>query len=700
MASSFAAVLEEQLAVLRRSVSEEHERALAASKATAGALQQSAVAFLPKEGKTANARVCSNSALPRRPLVPILPPAVFTDFTDMLHEPPEIVSPRLEDRAHCSQPDEKIPSRRTSPPRKTRVTFRDPEVATVIQIPMVDNVYGRMSVAWKWPVESEHDEDEDCLTDNNQAKAPEERSGLDKDCSRLVVWPLSWKRLTWDIGALVLITLDTVLLPLQAIEPLVDSMDETFFAVLNWVSLVFWSLDFPSQFFVGYIASDGKLEMNFARTSRRYLKTWCLFDIIIIVLDFISVVGYIDSDVAGVLRLQKGLRGLRILRAARLLRAAKVVSLLRRLSDMVNSEFGLFLLNTGKMILVVLFINHYLGCGWYWIGTLDYESGWIALSSLERHSDVYRYITSLHWSLTQFTPSSMDVTPHNEIERTYAVCVVFIGMISFCACISTITISLGQIYSFEAARHREEHQLRLFLGERSVSATMSSRIWEFLRAQRKNRTPLQESEVQMLAQLPRLLRYDLRLEMFGPILQQHPMFRGLVTTDPHVLRRLCDRGLNFQHYPTMEDVFSKGERGRHMFFVVHGQLEYHLRRPRSQRKSQHAATLASGHFVEHGDWLSEGALWFENWVHFGWLRTRTTAELLVVDAEAFRRFALVSPSPYSGSVIYRNALMARMKADARSNEDGITKVFNRRPSDLTGERCATPDHLSLANGGM
>lgn len=566
------------------------------------------------------------------------------------------------------------------------MTFRDPE-ATVIEVPMVDDVYRRLSVAWKWPVDSEHDEDEDSMTD--QPKGPEERSGLDKDCSRFVLRPMGCRRLTWDISALIFITCDTLLFPLQAIQPIADSMDNTAgFLVWNWISLVFWSLDFPSQFFVGYIAAGGELEMRFALTSRRYLRTWCLFDFVIIAIDFVSVVGYIESDVAVVLRLQKGLRGLRILRAARLLRAAKLVSMLQRLTDIVNSDIGLFVLKIFKLILIVLLINHYLGCGWYWIGTLDSEHGWIAVNGLDRQSNAYRYVTSLHWSLTHFTPASMDITPQSELERTYAVCLLFIGMISFCGCISTVTIALGHIRSFEAARHREEHQLRLFLGERSVSATMSSRVWEFIRHERKNRTPLQEKEVQMLAQLPRLLRSDLRLEMFGPVLQHHPMFRGLVTTDPHVLRRLCDRGLSFQSFPTMEDVFGKGERGRHMFFVVSGQLEYHLRRPRSQRRSstKPSTSWTSGLPVERGDWVSEGALWFENWAHFGWLRTRTAAELVVVDAEVFRRFALLSPSPYSGSVIYRNALLHRMKEDARSNEDGITKVFNRRPSDLAGDR--------------
>lgn len=34
-----------------------------------------------------------------------------------------------------------------------------------------------------------------------------------------------------------------------------------------------------------------------------------------------------------------------------------------------------------------------------------------------------RYLTSLHWSLTQFTPASMDVSARNEWERVMSILV-------------------------------------------------------------------------------------------------------------------------------------------------------------------------------------------------------------------------------------------------------------------------------------
>jgi len=214
---------------------------------------------------------------------------------------------------------------------------------------------------------------------------------------------------------------------------------------------------------------------------------------------------------------------------------------------------------------------------------------------------------------------------------------------------------------------------------------MSNRIWEFLRHKQKTKFCLKEEEVVVLDQLPKSMRNELRRDMFWPIARMHPMFAGLEATDPHIVSRLCDRSISFASIPSMEDVFARGEAAEYMFFVISGHLEYFLRRSISRRGT---SSSTPGLAVPAGEWVSEGALWFENWKHFGWLRAKVNCELLAVNAQSFRRVALVSPSPYSGSVIYKEALTKRVKEDVLKQEDGITRILEGRPSDLAGERKA------------
>ncbi len=73
----------------------------------------------------------------------------------------------------------------------------------------------------------------------------------------------------------------------------------------------------------------------------------------------------------------------------------------------------------------------------------------------------YRYSTALHWSITQFTPASMEVTPQNEYERFFTVCsstegdkhvwlcagrgIILSGMLIFSSFVSAITNAMNQL---------------------------------------------------------------------------------------------------------------------------------------------------------------------------------------------------------------------------------------------------------------
>ncbi|CAJ1347010.1 unnamed protein product [Effrenium voratum] len=130
----------------------------------------------------------------------------------------------------------------------------------------------------------------------------------------------------------------------------------------------------------------------------------------------------------------------------------------------------------------------------------------------------------------------------------------------------------------------------------------------------------------------------------------------------------------------MEDLFARAERAAFMYYVIGGSLQYHMLRPHPRRSNTAAIQ------VQPGEWVSEGALWFENWVHFGWLRAKTACEFLLVNVEVFQAVAMKSPSPYLGSTIYKQAWVKRIKEDVRKQEDGVTRLLLGRPSDLSGDR--------------
>jgi len=118
------------------------------------------------------------------------------------------------------------------------------------------------------------------------------------------------------------------------------------------------------------------------------------------------------TNVAGLGRI---LRIARIMRTARTLRVMKLRSIFNMVYDWVDSEYSFIWMNLIKLLLLVIFLNHIVACFWYLIGRVskenDLENNWledIGKTPVWDQGLAWKYVTSLHWSITQFTPASMD----------------------------------------------------------------------------------------------------------------------------------------------------------------------------------------------------------------------------------------------------------------------------------------------------
>merc|ERR1712048_619307 len=105
-----------------------------------------------------------------------------------------------------------------------------------------------------------------------------------------------------------------------------------------------------------------------------------------------------------------------------------------------------------KTLMFILVINHYIACFWFGLGKREwFQSSWPNkfLVNYPR-SFPYAYTTSLHWSITQFTPASMEVTPQNEGERVYATVVIVGALVAFSSFVSSITAAMTHIRKLNA----------------------------------------------------------------------------------------------------------------------------------------------------------------------------------------------------------------------------------------------------------
>jgi hypothetical protein len=163
-----------------------------------------------------------------------------------------------------------------------------------------------------------------------------------------------------------------------------------------------------------------------------YLKTWFIVDIIA---SFpyawiFALAGETDEDNSqiNVTRTPQLLRLVRILRFLRFMRLLRVFKLKRLLykfeeiimSDMINAIIGFL-----KVILVIMFIAHWIACVFYYIGSMELETEpvcWLTVAKVQDKDNFDKYVISLYWAFTTMTTVGYgDVAPYTMNEKIYAI---------------------------------------------------------------------------------------------------------------------------------------------------------------------------------------------------------------------------------------------------------------------------------------
>lgn len=289
-------------------------------------------------------------------------------------------------------------------------------------------------------------------------------------CPFPVCHPSAGLRVLWDICGALLIAYDAVYLPFDAAFRPAPSV---FTVGMEWLTMVFWTLDIGLGFTTGYV-SKGELIMNPWRIAFHYITTWFLIDAAVVSLDWFSTLQSETSDVGGFGRIFRSLRTVRMLR---LLRLWKLKRILAEMQDMIDSEYVYTLASLGKLMGFILITNHLIACGWFSIGLAMKEAGeasWVADHDMINKDISWQYTTSLHWTLTQFTPASMEVFPANVAERTMAVVVLIFSLVAFSSFLASISASMTALRNMNQETTKQFWILRRFLKQEKAGVCRRS----------------------------------------------------------------------------------------------------------------------------------------------------------------------------------------------------------------------------------
>eukprot|EP00928_Gymnodinium_smaydae_P031640 TRINITY_DN23161_c0_g1_i1.p1 TRINITY_DN23161_c0_g1~~TRINITY_DN23161_c0_g1_i1.p1 ORF type:complete len:741 (+),score=99.28 TRINITY_DN23161_c0_g1_i1:333-2225(+) len=491
------------------------------------------------------------------------------------------------------------------------------------------------------------------LTDYDDNDLAAELSGL----HRFLINPGSNRRMVWDLFGALLLAYDFVIIPMQVFgEP-----TNVFSLCMEWVTSLFWTADLISCFFTGYV-HKGVSIMEPSMIIRNYLRTWFFADCIVVLPDWIftilSMVG--SSDIQG--NHVKTLRYLRGIRIIRLTRLAKLRRIFEQLSDRVNSEFVFIIVKIVKLLLFMVAVNHYICCMWFLISTSANDSGldsWVVHGGFDKLSYWYQYLTSLHWSLTQFTPGSMSVQPMNSGERGFSILVLLSGMVIFSSFISSITAAMTQLRGLKEYHNRQFWLLRRYLRQNNVPRKLSIRIHRFVEyAMRHTSNQVPKSDVKAILLLSDQLRNELECLTSMRHLTSHPLFKKISESHLVVMRRLFST-TGQVCIASGDALFYIGDEPTHMHSIAYGEVQYYPGHPLGEQRQ------AVG-----GDWASEHIMWMK-WTYVGTLQAQTEVDLITVNAEQF-----------SGVIVAHLAVYPRVQKYAINFLDYVLEMPEEELSDV------------------
>lgn len=450
---------------------------------------------------------------------------------------------------------------------------------------------------------------------------PEHRTSRSHAFFRMLQHPGSAFRAWWDALGMMMLAYDLVVIPLRVF----DLGESTLLLVMFWVAHLYWNLAIPISFITGY-DDAGLLVLDLRRTAKSYLRSWFVFDLALVSLDWTILA--LDPSAAGVARLSRTARSLRFLRLLRLGRAVRIGSVIQSIQDHLSSRMVNIQYSILKIIVQLIISNHIIACLWFGLGIFEDEGEptWMKELELETKSPAYQYATSLQWAFCQLGVGQTEIEAVNLNERIFSVVVSFLGFINFSTMVSSMTSLLARLQKLKNQELEQFSLLRRFLSTNQIDPDLSHRVTRFLQHTYalKHMALSKDSHVPILEMLSKPLQEELQLQRHHHCLNDSGFLRKLLNaTSNNFHRVICDLVTSCMMHSVLalDDVaFAAGTVATACYYVADGHCRY-------ENQSMVPSKLRN-------TWVAEACLWTP-WLHLGNLISQDITRLITIQVAAF-----------------------------------------------------------------
>ena len=356
---------------------------------------------------------------------------------------------------------------------------------------------------------------------------------------RFVLTPDSSLRQFWDIMVLFLLLYTLIYLPIKVafvnnnnnnsdnnntsnkiqIDPLDITVDILFF----------W--DIIMSFITAQKLPDGTLVKKFDEIAISYIKTWFILDVIA-TFPFYLIGSETLDRIAPIVRIPRLLKMLRLVRLVKLVRAYRLKKFFEKVEYSPKIHQGF--IRIFKLLLLVVCFAHFSACLWFFIGDLSEESegfSWISdiesvYGGVKDEPTTTQYIASLYFAIsTLSTVGFGDITPQNGQEMAFAVVLMLIGATTFSYITATIS-SVMHDFDVKASLYRSKMaNLVRFVKTTNLSKKLSNKLINDMSTLWRTEIRTNEDTSKLRDELPRLLLYEVSLEMHAHLINTSAFFR-------------------------------------------------------------------------------------------------------------------------------------------------------------------------------